>query len=97
MTSKNNIYNPENSTTPMANTLVSLRISQDLLKESKVIAKEKGFSNTQEFIREAIRARVEEYRRQKIIEEANRLYGIAKGKKIKTLTRKERDALARSP
>lgn len=76
----------------MANTLISLRISKDLLKESEAMAKVAGFSNTQEFIRDAIRKQVEE-RRQRIIEDVGRLYGSAK--RGTELTPAARDELAR--
>lgn len=78
----------------MANTLISLRISRELLKESETIARAEGYSNTQEFIREAIRRQVEE-RRQRIIDDVSRLYGMAKGKQVKEPGREERDDLAR--
>jgi hypothetical protein len=92
MMSKGNIYNSGCVGDGMANTLISLRISKDLLKESEAMAKVAGFSNTQEFIRDAIRKQVEE-RRQRIIEDVGRLYGSAK--RGTELTPAARDELAR--
>ena len=75
----------------MPNPLVSIRLSPELLSASEKIARSEGYSSTQEFFREAIRTRIQEWR----VRELTNLVGSAKDKKLRTFTRKERDALAR--
>ena len=65
----------------MKNELVGVRISPELKTKAEHITKEYGFSNTQEFIREAIRARIEKYERQEAIKQLQQLAGTQTAKK----------------
>jgi Arc/MetJ-type ribon-helix-helix transcriptional regulator len=94
MTSNNNIYKIKKYSLFMANELVSIRMSKELLQEATIIVKQEGFSNIQEFFRQSVRESILERKRTKALLELKELYGSAKGKD-KIATKKELDALAR--
>ena len=75
--------------------LLSVRVPDVLSKEAVSAAKEDGFSSTQELVREALRKYLEERRWQRASRDAQLIWGIAKGKRLKTLSQKERDKLVR--
>jgi len=85
---------PETVPLTMANTLMSIRVADVLVDEATKVAKEDGFSSTQELVREALRKYLEERRMERAIHDASLIWGSAAGKKIKAMTRKERNALA---
>jgi metal-responsive CopG/Arc/MetJ family transcriptional regulator len=68
----------------MPNTLVSLRLSDNLLKEVDVISKEEGFSNIQEFIRDSIRLNIQKKKLEQSLLALDKLSGSAKNPKFKT-------------
>ena len=74
----------------MAHPLVSVRLPPALLEASERIAQFDGYASTQEFIRDAVRRQVQGHD----LTMFKQLQGIAKGKKIKRLTRAQREALA---
>jgi Arc/MetJ-type ribon-helix-helix transcriptional regulator len=78
----------------METKLVNVRLSEELFLEGKKIVKIGGFTNFQELIRDAIRHRIEELRRELAIIDLKKNLGSAKHKPIKELTREEKDAIA---
>jgi metal-responsive CopG/Arc/MetJ family transcriptional regulator len=71
----------------MANKLISLRISDILLKNIEHTSNNEGFSNIQEFIRHCIREKLKKNEIEKSINELNKLYG--KHKTFNPKTKKE--------
>jgi len=71
---------------------IHLRLPKVLYKESLKIKESFGFTNIQEFIKEAIRRLIYEYNKQKALKTLKKLYGSFKN--IRRLTRKEKDKLA---
>jgi len=78
----------------MANTLISLRVSDTLLKDTDEIIETEGYNSVQEFIRDSWRQKVEDYKMKKAMVELHKLYGSAKGKG-KLATKKELNEFAR--
>ena len=78
----------------MPNTLISLRVSDKLIKDTEEFVKEEGFNNLQEFIRESWREKLEKLRLERAEIELKKLYGSGKGK-ARIATRKQLDELAR--
>lgn len=78
----------------MTNALMSIRIADVLVDEATRVAKEDGFSSTQELVREALRKYLEERRMERAIHDASLIWGSAAGKKIESMTREERNTLA---
>ena len=95
MLTNDNKYKEESLHTAMTSDLVGVRLPAPLAEQVESISKAEGYTSTQEFIRETLRDRVKEYYRQQTLREFDRLAGSLKGKKIKPLTRDERDAIAR--
>jgi hypothetical protein len=89
MMPKSNIYNIPPRHQYMPNSLVNLRIPRELLKDTTTIAREEGFSNPQEFIREALRQHVRKYKMEQSLRELDRLAGSAKGKKLPRVSKAE--------
>ena len=79
----------------MVNTLISVRMSDELLKDIRLLIKSQGYSNPQEFLRAAAREKVQKEKTANAIIELKKLYGSAKGKKIRITTKNELDVLAR--
>lgn len=71
----------------MANKLISLRISDILLKNIEYTSNNEGFSNIQEFIRHCIREKLKKNEIEKSINELNKIYG--KYKSFNPKTKKE--------
>lgn len=94
MMSKDNIYKIRRLSDIMANTLISIRISDELLKDASAIAKSEGFSNVQEFFRQSVREGITQRKKALALLELEKLYGSAKGKE-KIVSKKELDALAK--
>jgi len=80
----------------MANTLISIRVSDELLKDINILTKSQGYSNTQEFLRAAAREKIQKEKLASATIELEKLYGSAKGKKITITSKKELDKIARS-
>jgi metal-responsive CopG/Arc/MetJ family transcriptional regulator len=78
----------------MANTLISIRISDELLNDASAIAKQEGFSNVQEFFRQSVREGIIQRKKALALLELQKLYGSAKGKE-KIASKKELDVLAK--
>lgn len=78
----------------MTTSLVSLRMPKQLLQDSENVAQEKGFISVQEYMRDAIRKDVEQLKEQKLRAQLD-LAIAQSGSRRKTLTTKERDALAK--
>jgi len=78
----------------METKLVNVRLSEELFLEGKEIVKTSGFSNFQELIRDAIRRRIEELKKQRDdVIFLRKLLGSAKHKPMRELTREEKDAI----
>ena len=75
----------------MTNKLVHLRVSDKLYRDSQEIVRENGFNSIQEFIREAVRKKVEEFQTMMAVRRLEKLKGSVKG--IKRMTKEERDKL----
>jgi len=60
---------------------VHLRLNEELYKQIKVLEKNLGFSNVQEFIRDMIRHVIDEYETKLLIRKLKKLQGSAKLKK----------------
>lgn len=71
-----------------SNKLVHLRVPRQLYADSQEIINALGFSNIQEFARDALRRAVHEYKVQAAIRRLEKLKGSVKG--IKRLTDEER-------
>ena len=71
---------------------IHLRVPKLLYKESENIKKDFGFSSIQEFIKEAMRKTILEYKRQQALKNLERNFGSIKN--IKRLTKKEREKIA---
>ncbi len=78
----------------MANKLVNLRMSDNLIRESRYIAKEFGFNNIQDLIKESLRNTIWEYKKKKALVWLER--NFASMEKTKRLTRKEKQDLFES-
>ena len=71
---------------------IHLRLPKILYKESEKIKKEFGFSNVQEFIKEAIRKTILEYKRQRALNNLKKNFGSVKN--IKRLSKEELNKVA---
>ena len=71
---------------------IHLRMPKVLYREASEIKEHFGFTNMQEFIKEAIRKAIFEYNKQKALKTLKRLYGSVKD--TKRFTDKERNKLA---
>lgn len=60
---------------------VHLRLNAELYKQIKILEQSLGFSNIQEFIKDAVRHTIEEYKDRVIIKRLKALQGNAKSKK----------------
>ncbi|MBM3309212.1 MAG: ribbon-helix-helix protein, CopG family [Candidatus Altiarchaeales archaeon] len=60
--------------------LVNIKLSEDLLTQVDEIYTQFGFSNRTEFIRNALREKVEEYKLKQDIKKLRKAYGIFKHK-----------------
>jgi len=84
MTSYSNIYKPGEDSQHMANELISIRMSRELLSDAGDIARKEGFSNVQDFIRDAVRTSVKNRKLEASIAELKKIYGSAKTYKHRT-------------
>lgn len=96
MTSNSNIYKNNRYNKFMANRLISIRISDELLSDMNIIVKSQGYSNTQEFIRAAAREKIQKEKIATATIELEKIYGSAKNKKIHIASKTELDKLAKS-
>jgi metal-responsive CopG/Arc/MetJ family transcriptional regulator len=78
----------------MATKAIHLKLPKKLFVEISEVKEEFGFLNVQEFLKEAARKALHEYKKQKALETLKKNFGSMKGK-IKRLTDDERDKLAR--
>ncbi len=79
----------------METKLVNVRLSAELFLEGKKIVETGGFTNFQELIRDAIRHRIAELKKEREdIIFLRKLFGSAKHKSIRELIREEKDAIA---
>ena len=60
--------------------LVNVKLSEDLLTQMDEIYSQFGFSNRTEFIRNALREKIEEYKLKKAIQQLRKSYGVFKHK-----------------
>ena len=93
MMTDDNTYKLSMRTAIMPGVLVNTRIPEQLHTDVTLFADAAGYGGVQEFVREAIREHLQRRRIEWGRQEMRKLYGIAKGKKIKELTGEERDAL----
>jgi hypothetical protein len=77
----------------MVNRMVHLRVPEKLYKDSESLTKEFGFSNVQDFFRNAVHRAIEEYNRQVAWAKVKALYGT--DSKLTRITPKEREKWAR--
>jgi Arc/MetJ-type ribon-helix-helix transcriptional regulator len=75
----------------MANDLVSLRIPKNILRETELAVAREGYTNAQEYIREALREKLEKRKIRETLVELKKLEGSAKNPKI--LSKKELNRL----
>ena len=94
MTSNDNIYKNVCIKDGMANTLISIRMSEELLKNINDLTKSQGYSNTQEFLRAAAREKIQKEKIASATIALEKLYGSAKNKKIHVASKKDLDMLA---
>jgi len=73
----------------MVNKLISLRVSNNLINETNQVIDIAGFNSLQEFIRDAWRNSLKEYKLAIAKKELSKLYGFAKGKNLKIKSKKE--------
>ncbi len=71
---------------------IHLRIPKVLYKESENIKKDFGFSSVQEFIKEAMRKTVLEYKKQRALKNLEKNFGSVKN--IKRLSKEELNKIA---
>jgi Arc/MetJ-type ribon-helix-helix transcriptional regulator len=95
MTSSDNIYKNSGNKDCMANTLISIRMSEELLKDINELTKSQGYSNIQEFLRAAAREKIQKEKISNATIALENLYGSAKNRKIHLASKKELDVLAR--
>jgi Arc/MetJ-type ribon-helix-helix transcriptional regulator len=95
MISNDNIYKKCRIEYNMANTLISIRMPDDLLRDINIIVKSQGYSNSQEFLRAAAREMVRKEKLANAAIELNKLYGSAKNKKVHLASKEKLDMLAR--
>jgi Arc/MetJ-type ribon-helix-helix transcriptional regulator len=74
------------------NTMISVRMSAEMLEQTERVAKVRGYLSTQEYVRETVRQDIERYNEIKAGLDA--IVKSAQKVKPRTLTREERDALA---
>ncbi len=75
----------------MTNKLINLRMNDNLIKESKYIAREFGFNNIQDLIKESLRNTIWEYKKKKALVWLERNFGSME--KTNRLTKKEKQKL----
>lgn len=72
---------------------VLVKLPETLQKEGLELVKDLGYTSLQEAVREALRDKIQLYKKQKAIMEIQKLYGSAK--KAKIATKQELDLLAK--
>ncbi len=77
--------------------MIHLRLSEPLCKEANELIPEFGFKNIQEFISEAIRNAVEQYKLKRDIRGLRKLMGSVKNVKRHTQEEMEQHALSMTP
>jgi hypothetical protein len=75
----------------MANKMMHIRMPEQLFLQSKALAKELGFSNTQEFFRNSVRNAIQEYENKILFKKLKALQGSSPP--TRRLTHKEREEL----
>lgn len=75
------------------NTMLSVRMSPEMMSQTEIVAKERGYLSVQEYIRETVRRDIE--RQQKA--ELDAIIASARNVKPRHLTIEERNRLAREP
>ena len=78
----------------MANKLVNVRIPENLYNESKVLIENSGYSNLQEFIKDAIRNKVNQVKKDQVIINLEKNFGITKNKIKKPFNKETREKIA---
>jgi metal-responsive CopG/Arc/MetJ family transcriptional regulator len=73
------------------NSQIHVRVPGDILENVKEISNDLGYSSEQEYFRTALREKVEEDLKKKIIHELWKLKGSAK--QIRKMTQKDRDRI----
>ena len=76
------------------NKQIHVRVPEKILKDVREITKTQGYSSEQEYFRSALREKVEEDLKKKVIHELWVLKGSSK--EIKKLTKKDRERIARN-
>ena len=72
----------------MTNKLISIRMADKFVFEAQKVTQEEGFSNFQEFIKDAIRRAIREHQRRKNFALLRSLQGSAANKNIKLASKK---------
>jgi len=78
----------------MATKLVNVRLPEYLYKEGKRLTKTSGYANFQEFIKDSIRHKIADLKKEKWEHTLKKLYGSTKGKKHKPFTPEIKDKIA---
>lgn len=79
----------------MATKLVNVRIPDNLYSEGKQVVEEAGYANYQEFIKDSIRSKISEIKKDKALINLEKSFESTKGKKRKPLTKEIKDKIAR--
>ena len=76
------------------NSQIHVRVPENILESVKEISNDLGYSSEQEYFRTALREKIEEDLKKKVIHELWKLKGSAK--QIRKMTRKDKEKIARS-
>ncbi len=78
----------------MANKLVNVRIPENLYNESRELVENSGYSNLQEFIKDAIRNKVNQVKKDQVLINLEKNFGITKNKTKKPFTKEIKEKIA---
>ena len=78
----------------MANKLINVRIPENLYNESKELVENSGYSNLQEFIKDAIRNKVIQVKKDQTLINLEKNFGITKNKIKKPFNKEVKEKIA---
>ena len=78
----------------MATKLVNVRIPENLYNESKGLIENSGYSNLQEFIKDAIRNKVNQVKKDQVIINLEKNFGMTKNKIKKSFNKEIKEKIA---
>lgn len=74
--------------------LINVRLPENLYEEGKEVVEEAGYANFQEFIKDSIRSKITEVKKDKALINLEKSFGSTKGKIRKPFTKEIKDKLA---